>query len=68
MTDAEELALVEAAIQQILASGQEIEGGNTRLRMPELDRLTKRRDMLTARIARATQGRGGIRVRGAVPL
>lgn len=66
MTDAEELSQVEDAIAAILARGQSGSIRDNSVTRADLAQLQRRRDQLTARIARAA--RGGIRVRGATPV
>lgn len=59
MTDAEELTLVNTAITEILEGGQSLSVLGRSYQRAELPTLLKRRDELTARIARST--RGGIK-------
>lgn len=64
--DRAELAKVDAAIDQILASGQEARLGNAELVQARLETLYKRKDLLQTRIDRA--GRGGIRIQYGTPV
>lgn len=65
-TPEQELAAVNAAIEQILTGGQEAQIGSARLVQARYEALCKRRDQLTLRISRTA--RGGIRIVGATPV
>jgi hypothetical protein len=56
MTDAEELALYEAAATVILAGGQDVQLGDQRVRYGDLATIQARIDVLRARVARAARG------------
>ncbi len=64
VTDAEELALINTALTSLLEGGQAVSVLGRSWSIADYDKLTKRRDELTARIARTT--RGGIKLQRAV--
>lgn len=61
-TAAEQLAEVQSAITDLLASGQTVEIDGQRLTMADLDLLTKREDVLITRVAREARSARGISV------
>lgn len=61
-TAAEQLEEVEACISALLAGGQVVELDGQRLTMASLDALTKREEMLRARVAREARSSGGYRI------
>ena len=65
-TDQEELVLVNAAIEQILTRGQDLNIRDNSVRKADLEVLYKRKDALQSRVDRAL--RGGIRIRGGTPI
>ena len=65
-TDADELTAINTAIEAILTGGQDLSIRENSVRKANLETLYKRKDVLTARIARTA--RGGTVVRGATPV
>lgn len=66
MTNAEELVLVDAAIEAILGGAQSYSIAGRSVTRADLKELFKRRDFLVVMADR--DSRGGIRVRGATPV